>query len=153
MAARVACTLAFVEHDGINKITMIKEYGKWNFVTEHVEDVEHETYREAAIRGVKEEMGCLAELTGYLGVLDTVYTNKWAEDEAVTIMIFTAELLPTPYDGCDDTTEEIWPMSIEKIEALPDSELRFPKLVRFALERLKEGKNQPLDEVGEIAHI
>ncbi|MCL1839428.1 NUDIX domain-containing protein [Candidatus Saccharibacteria bacterium] len=156
MAARVACTLAVEENRNsafFGNVLMIQEYGKWNFVTEHAEDVDRETYKEAAVRGFMEETGLKVELTGYLGAVDTVYQNKVGEDEMATIMIFAARILRGERGKSDDTTESVKYRAIKDIEGISESDLRFPKLVQFAIQRLKNGKIRPLDEVEEIPHI
>lgn len=70
-------TSCLVEHEG--KFLIVGEDGRgrgglYNFPGGHIDDLE--TLAEAAVREVKEESGYEVELTGVLGVYQSIYNEK-----------------------------------------------------------------------------
>jgi len=156
MAAEVACSLVLGRGTNTNRILVIFEKGKWNFVTEHVKDTKGEKYWVAAIRGVKEETGYYeAGLAGHLGSMHGFYENEAGKKEMATVEIFLVHLLSYAQGEYERSTEKMEFMTEEELMAIPVSDLRFPELFQYALNRWREGGHarSPYEEVKEVDYI
>jgi 8-oxo-dGTP diphosphatase len=131
-----------VERDG--KILIVQESkpgreGLFSIPGGHVED--HETLLEAAIREVKEESGYEVELTGLIGVFQTVRPHI-----NVSGPVFGARITGGSAVASKEHPEVRW-VTIEELRDLQKAQRMFTLYQLHAAERLLAGKLLSLDAV------
>jgi len=131
-----------VEQDG--KILVVKEGkpergGKYNAPGGHVE--EHETLLEAAVREVKEETGYDVELTGLIGVYQTIFPHL-----NVSGPVFAARVISGEATISEEHPEVKW-ISFEELKALDKARRLFTRYSPHAAKMLLDGKILPLEAV------
>lgn len=105
----------------------------------HVEH--HETLLQAAVREVKEESGYEVELTGLLGVFQTIYPHINSSGP-----VFAAKVVGGAAAPSKEHPEVRW-VSLEELRALDKDGRMFTRFPLRSAERLLSGKLLPLDAV------
>lgn len=131
-----------VEHKG--KILLVQEgkvgrEGLYNVPGGHVEP--HETLFEAAVRESKEESGYDVELTGLLGVYQTVLPHI-----NVSGPVLAAKVVGGEATASKEHPDVRW-VSLDELRALYEDGKLFTTYPPHAAELLLSGKTLPLDAV------
>lgn len=131
-----------VEHEG--KILLVQEgkpgrEGLYNVPGGHVD--EHETLLETAVRETKEESGYDVELTGLLGVYQSVLAHI-----NVSGPVFSAKVVGGDVVTSDEHPEVRW-VSLDELHSLYENKQLFTTYPPHAAELLLAGKVLPLDAV------
>ena len=137
-----AVVATIVEQNG--KILLVRETkkgreGMFNVPGGHVES--HETLFEAAIRETKEESGYDIELTGLLGVYQTI-----AETFNISGPVFSAKVVGGEATTSDDHPEVTW-VTPDELYEIARQKRMFTTYPPHAVQTMLQGKALPLDSV------
>ncbi len=129
-----------IEKDG--KYLLVQEakkkcYKKWSLPAGHLEF--NETLEQGAIREIKEETGCDAELNGVCYI-----ANRILEDDLLVMIIFNAKIVNESIKFNESEILDVQWLKYEDIVNKMDNMLR-GSYVKTAIENQKQGLIAPID--------